>query len=143
MLTSNPALSTVADVVAVADQFFGIADLLHRRLSGSPIGHGQDKHSTDLYGLLVEEYGLRTRAGILRNDAATHVVGNAVVEQEQLVKVLAEAGAVLTGLAHLSQIRSLIAVVSALCVGISPGKGRIVDFLAKELDSDLQEFRKA
>jgi hypothetical protein len=91
-MNSYPALLTVDDLLAVADRFFGIADLLHRRLNSAPIGVGQVSPSNDLYGVLVEEYGLRARAAILRNDAAVHVVDNTTIEQVSLMEVLTQAG---------------------------------------------------
>lgn len=140
-MTSYPALSTVGDVLAVADQFFGIADMLHRRLNSGVIGAGQVQPAADLYGLLVEEYGLRARAAILRNDAAAHVVDNTTIAQTMLVEVLTQAAEAIARIVELNQLRSVIADVSTLCVGISPGKGRVVDFLVKNMAADLQGFR--
>lgn len=139
-MTSYPALSTVDAVLAVADRFFEIADLLHRRLNGGPIATGLQP-STRLYGLLVEEYGLRARAAILRNDAAAHVVENIVIEQSSLMELLTQAGHAIARMDELARLRSLVAGVSTLCVGISPGKGRVVEFLANELEADLHGFR--
>ncbi len=77
----NRALSTVDHVLAVADRFFYIANVLHRRLNAGPLNDQFTQQSTELYSLLVEEYGLRARAAILRNDATAHTVTNTSVDQ--------------------------------------------------------------
>jgi hypothetical protein len=140
-MTSNSALSTVDDVLAVADRFFGIADMLHWRPNSGPNEIGQVSPSNDLCGLLVEEYGLRGRAAILRNETAAHLVDNTTIEQASLVALPTLAVETIARMDHLAQLRSLIAGVSTLCVGVSPGKGRIVGFLMKELDSEVLGFQ--
>ncbi len=132
------ALANVDDVKAAADKFFQIADLLHRRLTASPGPLSDSTQQTnDLYSLLVEEYGLRARASILRNEAAAHLVLNARVSQTSLLDTLTRAGELIIKLDNLAHLRSVIAGVSTLCISISPGKGRVVDFLEQELRSEL------
>jgi len=134
----NRALSNVNCVLAAADSFFQIADLLHRRLNSGPLNGAQSEQpTTELYSLLVEEYGLRARAAILRNDAVAHTVGNTTIDQTHLLAVLNQAGKVISEIDHLDQLRSIVADVSTLCVGISPGKGLTVDFLLGQLQSGL------
>lgn len=134
----NHALSTVDHVLAVAERFFHVADLLHRRLNAG-LGSGASiVPPAELYSLLVEEYGLRARAAILRNHATAHTVSNTSVDQESLLTVLNEAGEAIGRINRLDQLRSVIAGVSTLCVGISPGKGPVVDFLLKQLQEDLR-----
>lgn len=141
-MESNPALSTVDKVLEVADRFFEIADLLHRRLTVGLDGIQSTQHSTDLYSLLVDEYGLRARAAILRNDAKAHTVSNTSVWQDHLLSVLCHAGVTISRINSLEQLRSVIAGVSTLCVSISPGKGAVVDFLLTQLEKDLDMLNK-
>lgn len=134
----NCALSTVGHVLAVADRFFYIADVLHRRLKAGPLNDQFTQQSTELYSLLVEEYGLRARAAILRNEATAHTVTNTSVDQDTLLCVLNQAGEAISHIDSLDKLRSIIAGVSTLCVGISPGKGAVVDFLLSDLQKDLR-----
>jgi hypothetical protein len=135
------ALANVDDVKTAADKFFQIADLLHRRLTAS-LGPLRDsaQQTNDLYSLLVEEYGLRARASILRNDAAAHLVLNARVSQASLLDTLTRSGEMIIRLDDLAHLRSIIAGVSTLCVSISPGKGRVVDFLEQDLQNELSSL---
>ncbi|NNU44771.1 hypothetical protein [Ramlibacter montanisoli] len=68
---------------------------------------------------------------------------NTTIEQTNLVNVLTQAGEAIARADELAQLRWVIAGVSTLCVGISPGKGRVVDFLVKNMAADLQGFRTA
>jgi hypothetical protein len=137
-MTPSNALSSAENVLATADGFFAIADALHQRLNSSATRVLFAAASTDLYGMLIEEYGLRARAAILRNNAKQHVVDNCTVSQERLYRCLeATAHQVLT-IPGAAQLRSVVASVNTLCVGISPGKGHVVDFLVQELEGDLE-----
>lgn len=142
-MTPHPALSNVSDVQVVAERLLGIADLLHRFLKDRAISNGTLWPLTDLYRLLIEEYGLRARAKLLCNDSAAYVVDNATTEQARLVAVLDLASETIVRLNHIAQFRSLIAVMTTMCVGFSTGKGCVVDFLVRELDEQLQDMNLA
>lgn len=137
-MNSLKAFSSTSYVTSAAEEFVHIADALHRRLNASSFQAEASPETTDLYGLLVEEYGLRTRAAILRNSAAAHVVSNANLDQSALISVLQSVVAAIPSTTHLSTLRSLIAGVSTLCVSVSPGKGKAVDFLAQELEAEVR-----
>lgn len=136
-MTSN-ALSSVENVLAIANGFFAIADALHQRLNSSATRILFAEASTDLYGMLIEEYGLRARAAILRNNAKQHVVDNCEVSQERLYRCLEATAHQVLIIPGAAQLRSAVASVNTLCVGISPGKGHVVDFLVHELEDDLR-----
>ncbi len=137
-MTPLNALSSAENVLATADGFFAIADALHQRLNSSATRSLFASASMDLYGMLIEEYGLRARAAILRNNTKQHVVDNCKVSQERLYRCLeATAHQVLT-IPGAAQLRSVVAGVNTLCVGISPGKGHVIDFLIHELEDDLK-----
>lgn len=138
------ALSTTQDVLETADHFFAVADALHRRLNSSkPLTQGATPTSDDLYGVLIQEYGLRARANILRNAAKSHLLAEATTEHADLVYGLQRAAQTIPRIDHLSHLSSFIATVTTLCVSISPGKGHVVDFMFNELKRDLERFAAA
>lgn len=136
-MTPSNALSSAEDVLATADGFFAIADTLHKRLNSSATRVLFAETSANLYGMLIEEYGLRARAAILRNNPKEHVVDNCKVSQERLFRCLDATAHQVLSMPSAAQLRSVVASVNTLCVGISPGKGHLVDFLVQELEGDL------
>lgn len=136
------ALSTVDHLHAVADSFFRIANLIHRQLNCGEV-HEPGSAWPDLHGLLIEEYGLRARASILRNDAASHLITNCTIEDVELLAILEQAAKTIPLVRQVSQLRSLISCISTLCVGISPGKGHVVEFLAAELRQEIHRISQA
>lgn len=137
-MTPSNALSSAENVLTTANGFFAIADALHQRLNSGATRTLFSEASTDLYGMLIEEYGLRARAAILRNNAKQHVVDNCKVSQERLYRCLGATAQQVLTIPGAAQLRSVVASVNTLCVGISPGKGHVVDFLVKELEDDLE-----
>ncbi len=136
-MTSLTALSSVEHVIATANRFFQIADSLHRRLntiSSSPQFLGSPN---DSYSLLIEEYGLRARSSILRNDAINHVVVGPSVSQSRFDECLELAAKKISLVEDASTLRALVAGVSTLCVCISPTKGAVIEYLTGELEADL------
>ncbi len=137
-MAKQAALSQRDQILEAADQFFFIAESLHRRLtSGVAFAEGAQA-SRDLYSLLVEEYGLRARAAILRNDADAHTVENSTIDQDTILSILNQASQVIGQSVNLSELRSVVAHVSTLCVGINTRKGTLVDTLVTELRLELQ-----
>jgi hypothetical protein len=130
-------LSTEPNVVETSDHFFAIADALHRRLNTHALT--QVPSSVDLYGLLVEEYGLRARASILRNSAKSHVILDGISEHSELLSLLNRASETIPNISDFHQLRALTSTISTLCVSICPGKGRVVDFMVNELQHDLDQ----
>jgi len=129
------ALSNEKNVIEVADHFYTIANALHFRLSTK--ARAESENLEDLYSLLTEEYGLRARAGILRNSAKTHIVSDSTATQVELCEALSHATTKIPEIAEIAQLRTLTKTVSTLCVCISPGKGRVIDFMLQELLRDL------
>lgn len=134
MMTPPTALSTVDHVMAAADRFLMIADAVHHRLTrpGQP-----PSDSANLYGILIEEYGLRARAGVLRNSAPQHLVHAANTQQKHLEVCLEATAEHLTHVRNIEQLRSLLTCVNTLCVGIGPNKGHVIDFLVIDLERNL------
>jgi hypothetical protein len=139
-LTITPALSSVERIQEAADCFFAISDALHRRLVAGGFDEGHLNPSIEVYGILTDEYGLRARASILRNDANFHIVENASKDQQSLLSALKKATLALEKINNIRELRSIVVSISTLCVAISPGKGGVVDFLLSQLQSDLSNY---
>lgn len=140
-MTSRPALSNATDVQIFAERVLGIADLVHKCVKDGPVAIEAASKSTDLYRLLTEEYGLRTRVTILRNDGAAHVVERCSTDQTNLLKILDSTAGAVARIKHIEQLRSLTAALTTLCVAISPSKAHVVDFLVRELKTEAQGIK--
>ena len=126
-----PALSTSDDVIALADGLSQLADKLHaalRRLTAKPSGD-----TSIAYALLTEEYALRARTNILRNDAPRHTIDGLEFSQASLINALSQIEANLHEADTLEVVRSIVSDLITLASSINPGKTRVVNFLAKEL----------
>lgn len=126
-----PALATSDDVIALADGLSQLADKLHavlRRLTAQPTGD-----TSIAYALLTEEYALRARTNILRNDAPRHTIDGLEFSQASLINALSQIEANLHEADTLEVVRSIVSDLITLASSINPGKTRVVNFLAKEL----------
>lgn len=137
------AFSNITNVIETADHFFFVADALHKRLNSRSLKPGNGEPSDALYGLLIEEYGLRTRAGILRNSAKAHLINNANTNHSDLLQLLRSSAETIGKINDLLQLTRLTTTISTLCVSINPGKGHVVDFLVNELQGDLAHLTSA
>lgn len=126
-----PALSTSDDVIALADSLSQLADKLHavlRRLTAKP-----SADTSIAYALLTEEYALRARTNILRNDAPRHTMDGLEFSQAALIETLGQIEVSLHEADTLEVVRSVVSDLITFASSINPGKTRVVSFLAKEL----------
>ncbi len=138
-MTSPPiptrALSTLESVSEVADCYALIAEALHHKLR-----HLTERFtgSTErVYGLITEEYGLRTRLGILRSDSKNRTVDGVAVSQSELVDLLGRTAAFIKASDSIDRIAFVVISVSVLCVSTFPGKSDTVNFLIRRLETDI------
>jgi hypothetical protein len=132
----NAALSNAKFVEEIADCYESIADSLHtvlRELSD------QVNVSTEkAYALITEEYGLRTRLGILRADAKNRTVASVSINQEDLIKLLNETAVFIRTSCSLDDISYVLNTATVLCISFSPGKGEVVNYLVSRLEIDIK-----
>ena len=127
----RPALTTTHDIIALAEALNRLADKLHetlRRLTSQPSGD-----TTIAYALLTEEYALRARTNILRNDAQRHTLEGLDFGQAALIKTVDRIEADLHQAMTLELVRSILSDLITFASAINPGKAKVVNFLAKEL----------
>ena len=129
------ALASPDAVVEVADCFAGIAEALHHtlRLLSEQVNVSTEK----AYALITEEYGLRTRLGILRADAKNRTVAGVSISQDGLVELLRRTASFIKDSRSLESIAFVVNSVSVLCVSTFPGKTETVDFLIERLQRDV------
>ena len=140
MKNPDRALSKPEHLIEVADLFSVIADALHHVLRGLS---DKEKVSTEkTFALITEEYGLRTRLGILKGDRFNRSVSGVSVSQESLLELLTSIPLLLSKIQTIDELASLINSISVLCVSIFPGKERVIDFLISELTISVENFRK-
>lgn len=125
------ALSTTEDLIAIADLMSKIADTLHHTLRA--ISDVQSVPSEKLYALITEEYGLRTRLGILRGDRSNRVVEGVEITQKELESLLVRVTETINKTRSLEVLGSLVNFISVLCIAIFPGKSRVLNFVISDL----------
>jgi hypothetical protein len=136
-ISSQEALASPEAVIATADYFALIAEALH--LSIRSIADQRNVPTEKAYGLITEEYGLRTRLGILRTDANNRVVLGVGVSQVDLNNLLLAAADFIRMSRSVDEVGRVFNSVSVLCVSIFPGKDATVKFLINQLQSDLSD----
>jgi len=125
------ALSTTEDLLAIADLMSKIADTLHHTLR--EIADLQSVPSEKLYALITEEYGLRTRLGILRGDRSNRLVEGVEISQKELEALLLRVIEAIKNTRSLEVLGSLVNFISVLCIAIFPGKRKVLNFVISEL----------
>ena len=135
-LSFQSALSTPNFVIEVSESFGLIAESLHHALR--QISDQATVSTEKAYALITEEYGLRTRLGILRSDAFNRTVQVVGVSQEGLTDLLKQTAIFIKNSRSVEEIAFVVNTVSALCVSIFPGKQKSVDFLIAQLQSDIE-----
>ncbi len=131
----QPALASPDAVSAAADSFLEIADALH--LSLRAISEQLGVSTVQAYALITEEYGLRTRLGILRGDAQNRVVAGVGISQQDFLHLLSSAATFIGHSRSVDQIASVVNTVSVLCVSIFPGKSGTVNYLLDQLRTEV------
>ncbi len=130
------ALSVPEHLVSVADAMSRIADTLHQSLR--VIADHQSVPSEKLYALITEEYGLRTRLGILKGDKSNRVVEGVSMGQDELELLLHRVMEVIRVTRSIEKLGSIVNYISVLCICIFPGKSRVLNFVISELSKEIE-----
>jgi len=137
----NGALATPEAVAEVADCFASIAEALHHTLRS--LSDQVNVPSEKLYALITEEYGLRTRLGILRGDAKNRVVQGVQLSQGALTDLLRQTATFIRQSKSVDGIAFVVNSVSVLCVSVFPGKQQTIDFLVGRLKFEVEPSESA
>jgi len=135
LISNEEALATPEAVIEAADLFSSIAEALHFSLRAMS---DQLNVSTEkAYGLITEEYGLRTRFGILLADAQNRVVIGIGVSKVDFRHLLESTADFIRMSRSVDEVGRVVNSVAVLCVSIFPGKETTVRFLVTQLRLDL------
>lgn len=94
------------------------------------------------YGVLMEVYGLRTRANILLHDAGNHIVDSLGFSQSDLLSLFDRIFRAIPFATNLRAASSLVLSVAIFTVSLGEGKARVVNFLYKELCDEVAQWEK-
>lgn len=91
------------------------------------------------YGVLMEVYGLRTRAYILMNDPGNHIANSLGFSQQEMLSILDKVSSVVPLANRVSVVGSMILFVATFTVSLGEDRAKVVDFLFKTLCDDVDE----
>lgn len=92
------------------------------------------------YGVLMEVYGLRTRAYILLNDSENHVVNSLDFSQGDLLSLLDRISRVVPFVDSLKIASSIVLSVATFTVSLGEDRSKIINFLFRSLCDDVAEW---
>jgi len=127
-----PALSSAESVCEISSILMRLSERIHhslRRLSC----HIVNGDSTIAYGLLTEEYSLRSRARNLMTEPDRFVIGDLCIEQQVMVGQLNKIENKLEGVESLDALSKLIIASTLFANSISSKEPRIISYIFHEL----------
>lgn len=89
------------------------------------------------YGVLMEVYGIRTRAYLLQNDASNHIVCGLTFTQHDLLDMSMRAAKVAEVATTLKQVRSIVLSVATFSVSLGADRAKVVGALYEFLMDDI------
>lgn len=92
------------------------------------------------YGVLMEIYGLRTRAYTLLNDPSSHVVSSLDFSQSDLLSLFDGVSGVVRAVNSLKDANSIVVSVATLTVSLGGDRAKVVKFLFNTLSDDVAEL---
>ncbi|WP_147264241.1 hypothetical protein [Pseudomonas aeruginosa] len=95
------------------------------------------------YGVLMEVYGLRTRAYILLNDSGSHVVDSLGFSQDELVSLFDRVAVAVRSLENLTAVHSIVISVATFTMSLGADRGKVVNFLFESLCDDVARFESS
>ncbi|EMS8884457.1 hypothetical protein I4984_22210 [Pseudomonas aeruginosa] len=92
------------------------------------------------YGVLMEVYGLRTRAYILMNDPESHIVNSLEFSQDEMLSLFDRVSSVTRAINSLKIASAMVLSVATFTVSLGEDRARIVNFLFNALRHDVAEW---
>lgn len=124
--SAGNALSTMQQVIELADGLSDVADRLHERVLAEIARHDgravPDRTQATMRALLDDEMLLRQRANALYADAAAYVIGGLAQSQARLVALTAEAADKIRRIGIIGEVTSLVGGVLALAGAVASGQ---------------------
>lgn len=92
------------------------------------------------YGVLMEVYGLRTRAYILMNDPGNHIVDSLSFSQHEILSLLDRVASVARVTSNLKAANSMVLSMATFTVSLGQDRANVVNFLFKALSDDVAKW---
>ncbi|MGU2390857.1 hypothetical protein ACSEOD_03330 [Pseudomonas aeruginosa] len=92
------------------------------------------------YGVLMEVYGLRTRAYILMNDPGSHIVNYLDFSQHEMLSLFDRVYSVVRAINSLKVVSSMVLSVATFTVSLGEDRAKTVNFLFNALCHDMAEW---
>lgn len=92
------------------------------------------------YGVLMEVYGLRTRAYILMNDPGNHIVSSLDFSQHEMLSLIDRISSLVQAKNDFKSVSSMILSIATFTVSLGEDRAKIVNFLFKMLYDDVAEW---
>jgi len=89
------------------------------------------------YGVLMEVYGLRTRAYILMNDPESHIVNSLGFSQDEMLSLFDRISGMTRAMSNLKIVSAMVLSVATFTVSLGEGRDKVVNFLFKMLSDDV------
>ena len=141
----RPALSSVADIEALADQLSASADEIHarvmaeiRKYKGGAVNEAEQALAR---GMLDDEVLLRQRANGLYADAATYVVKSLSASQAQLMQLTADAAEKIRKIGRIADAAGLIGGLLMLAGAAATGQPAPIIVAIERLGKHIKKIQ--
>ena len=138
------ALSSVADIEALADELSRSADVIHKRVMaeigkhrGGPVSEADQ---TLARALLEDEVLLRQRANALYADAATHVVKSLAASQAQVMQLTADAAEKIRKISRIADVASLVGGLLTLAGAAATGQAAPIIVAIERVSKQIKKI---
>ena len=140
----GPALSSVADIEALADALSRSADEIHKRVmaeirkhQGGPVSEADQSLAR---ALLEDEVLLRQRANALYADAATHVVKSLAASQAQVMQLTADAVEKIRKISRIADVASLVGGLLTLAGAAATGQAAPIIVAIERVSKQIKKI---
>ncbi|MBA1184137.1 hypothetical protein [Stutzerimonas stutzeri] len=133
-----PALANADSVKEFSSRLLELAGVFQAALHN--ISEADRAFAGSGYGVLMEVYGLRTRAYILMNDPESHIVNSLEFSQDEMLSLFDRLSSVTRAITSLKIAGAMVLSVATFTVSLGEGRDKIVNFLFKMLCDDVDEW---
>lgn len=140
VMTTSRALANETSVKEFSVHLLGLADTSQKALHR--LAESDSNFVVGAYGILVEVYGLRTRAYTLMNDSANHVVDSLEFSQTNLLELMGRVSHVVKLAKSHSVANSLVVSMATFSMSLSRDKAKVVNFLFQSICDDLDAWER-
>lgn len=133
-----PALANEGSVKEFSSRLLELAGVFQTALHN--ISEADRTFAVSGYGVLMEVYGLRTRAYILMNDSGSHIVNSLNFSQDEMLSLFDRISSVTRFINSLKAASSMVLSVATFTVSLGDGRAKVVNFLFKMLSDDVAEW---